>query len=207
MSAVDAVAVRELEREKDKEGGDAELRSKIDILNKLCSALHEEIVYFQEIIDEYDGENMEQDQDIELDSERSEQRKLLASLKATYDAACVATLSRMLQNVYLRAEISRFLLALPEVPRSCLYLLKLLLHTGSKGTGAGTSVRDRLHQSSTGQEAEKNKGTRSESLLLLGQVVFSKDAAAGQAALNQLLWCCISSDFETRTKVIHLIVQ
>ena len=41
---------------------------------------------------------------------------------------------------------------------------------------------------------------------LSGQLVFSSDELAGYAALNRLLWCAVTDDFEVRSKAVALLV-
>lgn len=171
-----------------------ELQRKVAILSQVCVALHEEIAWLQE-------DNAEEGASVE-------QTELISSLRAVYDALVIAAMSRMIQTPQLRSSLSAYMIGLPSVPAQCIGLLKLLFATGTKsstsGTGAGGAGRDR-HAMAT--EAARNRGTRSEATALLAQLVFSQDETAGRDSLYHLLYSCLSDDFETRTKVVNLIVR
>ena len=126
-------------------------------------------------------------------------------LTSAYDTLCLAALSRLMQIVNLRSSVRDFVLGLPHVPRVCLRLLKFLMLTGSKGS-VTSGTRGSGGGSSSGAVDNRNRGTKAEALMLLGQVIFSTDQAAGLNALHHLLWCCLSEDFELRTKVISMLV-
>lgn len=171
-----------------------ELQKKVQILGRICTALHEEIVWEREAVEEAraEGSLLEDDGNI------------LAELQAVYDALCVAAMSRLVQISRLRSSLAAFMLSLPAVPSACVSILKLLITTGTKGTAPAAGVRG---ASAAAAEAARNRGTRTESLMLLGQIVFSQDETAGRAALNHLLLSSLSEDFELRTKVVSLVVQ
>jgi len=115
-----------------------------------------------------------------------------------YDGIVLLTLGRILQSVHLREVAKPLFAVMPRVPQSCVSTLNLLLHTGTKpAAGIGASSRGR----------GANRGTRQEAIALLGSLVFAVDEAAGQEALNRLLWCTVSDDFEVRSKAIALIVN
>ena len=97
----------------------------------------------------------------------------------------------------LRPFAHHFLLSLKHIPQSCLNLLKLLMGSGSKGSGP-----ERAESSAT-----KNLGTKLESMGLLGAAVFSPDEVAGMSCLRHLLWSCASDDFELRSRAVALTVQ
>lgn len=164
-----------------------ELQKKVQILGRICTALYEEVVWESEAVTE--GSSAEDN--------------ILVELRAVYDALCVAAMSRLVQITRLRSSLAAFMLNLPAVPSACIGILKLLISTGSKGAAPPPGARS----SAAAAEAARNRGTRTESLMLLGQMVFSVDEAAGRAALNHLLRSCVSEDFELRTKVVNLIVQ
>ena len=118
-----------------------------------------------------------------------------------YDDIALLILSRFMQNVNLRELTSPFFVAMPAVPQSCLLLLKLLMFTGTKPAAAiATGVRPGQFRES------KNRGTRAESLTTLSHMIFAIDETAGLSALNTLLWCAVSDDFEMRSKAVALVV-
>ena len=170
-----------------------ELQKKVQILTRICTALHEEILWEREAIEEARAEG----------SLLEEDSSILKELQAVYDALCVSAMSRLIQISRLRSSLGAFMLSLPAIPSACVSILKLLISTGTKGVAPASGARG----ASASAEAARNRGTRTESLMLLGQIVFSQDETAGRAALNHLLLSCLSEDFELRTKVVNLIVQ
>jgi len=175
-----------------------ELQKKVQILGRICTALYEEIVWEKQAADEARAEGVFLEED-----------SILKELQAVYDALCVVAMSRMIQITRLRSALAMFILSLPAVPSACVGILKLLITTGTKGASAAApaGTRDRSSAAVAAAEAARNRGTRTEALQLLGQMVFSQDESAGRAALNHLLQTCVVEDFELRTKVINLIVQ
>jgi len=169
-----------------------ELQKKVQILGRICTALHEEVVWEKEAVEEARAEG----------SLLEDDGSILAELQAVYDALCVAAMSRLVQISRLRSSLAAFMLSLPAVPSPCVSILKLLISTGTKGAALAPGARG-----AAAAEAARNRGTRTESLMLLGQIVFSQDENAGRAALNHLLLSCLSEDFELRTKVVNLVVQ
>ena len=117
-----------------------------------------------------------------------------------YEAICAVILSRTLQAVLTRPSAKEIFLALPSVPSGSLSLLKLLVYTGTKAVTAPPQGARR------DQTQPRNRGTRAEALSLLGQLVFSNDETAGEAALKNLCWCSLADDFEIRSKAISLLV-
>lgn len=116
-----------------------------------------------------------------------------------YDAFCLCLLSRLLQIVPLRPLAKDFLISLPAVPASCVQVLFLLLATGSK-----PDIQAGKANAST---ASKYRGTRAEALSLLSVLVFHpSDMEAATAALNHLLWNCVSDDFEVRAKTVNNLI-
>lgn len=184
---------------KDSERAEQLLSTKVQLLLRLCRALHEELAWLTE-----------QQEAGELEPPTADEKDPVLLLRSVYDALCVAAMSRMVQIGRLRSSLGAFMLGLPSIPSSCVSILKLLVVTGTKnaptapaggrGGGGGTG-------SSAVDAAAKGRGTRTEALALLGHMVFSQDEAAGQAALSYLLQCCISEDFELRTKAIQLVVK
>ncbi len=173
-----------------------ELQKKVQILGRICTALYEEIVWEKQAADEARAEGVFLEED-----------SILKELQAVYDALCVVAMSRMIQITRLRSALAMFMLSLPAVPSTCVGILKLLITTGTKGASAAAPAGSRDRSSAAAAEAARNRGTRTEALQLLGQMVFSQDESAGRAALNHLLQTCVVEDFELRTKVINLIVQ
>jgi len=120
-----------------------------------------------------------------------------------YDAVCTVVVARLLQNINLRELAKPLLTSLAWVPRSCLSLLKLLMHTGTKAASAPAPTLARQAP----KKEVRNRGTRMEAMTLLTHLVFAVDEQAGSAALNHLLWCCMSEEFETRSKAVTLLVN
>ena len=180
----------------------ADVAKKISILVKVCHALRQELAWLEE--EEVDG-----DENDNGNERTASTAALVKSVSAVYDAACVAAMSRMLQTVALCPHVGAFVLGLPRVPPACLGVLKMLMLTGSKGAQLSSSnaTGSSRGASAAAEAAAKNRGTRLEALLLMGQIVFSPDEEAGADALHHLLWCSLSEDFELRTKVINLIVK
>lgn len=175
-----------------------ELQKKVQTLGHICTALYEEILWEQQAAEEARAEGAFLEED-----------SILKELHAVYDALCVVVMSRMIQITRLRSSLAAFMLSLPAVPAACVGILKLLISTGTKGASAAApaGTRDRNSAAATAAEATRNRGTRTEALHLMGQLVFSQDESAGRAALNHLLQACVAEDFELRSKVINLIVQ
>ena len=111
---------------------------KIDLLIMLCTSL----------LDLAGAENhstgaMEVATD---DSSESDRRVWTAA----YESFCLVCLSRLVQLAHLRPSARRFLTCLPQVPRTLLQCLKVLVTTVTKSSG------------------DKERGVRSEALSLLG---------------------------------------
>ena len=117
-----------------------------------------------------------------------------------YESVCTVVLARLLQNLNLRDLAKGLLTGLLWIPRQCLDLLKLLMHTGTKAAAA-TMLRV------PGRKEVRNRGTRMEALTLLTYLVFAADQDAGTMALNHLLWCSVADDFETRSKAVTLLLN
>lgn len=115
-----------------------------------------------------------------------------------YDTVCICLLSRIMQNVYLRPAAKVIFTSIPRVPPSCLKLMSLLMHTG---TVKGTAPTGRK------SAASMDRGTRTEARELLGQIALGIDETAAASALNSLLWCCVSEDFETRDKSVKALLS
>lgn len=169
-----------------------QLAKKVQLLLRLCRAIQEELEWLSEQRDAGTLEIPSDDKDPVL------------QLRAVYDALCVAAMSRMVQVNRLRSSLAAFMLGLPVIPTSCVSILKLLVVTGTKNVPP-PPVGPRGNAAAL--DANKSRGTRMEALSLLGQLVFSQDETAGKAALSYLLQCCISEDFELRTKVTQLVVK
>jgi hypothetical protein len=185
----------------------AALGSRVEVLVRASRALYEEVCWQRGRLEEegavkaamagkaLKAEGAEE----EADAIMAEDTHRLTALTSAYDSLCVTAMSRLLQTVQLRSAVKEYVLCLPSLPAPCLALLKLLLTTGSKG-----SLTDSTSHTSS---SSRNRGTRTEAMALLGQLVFSADEVAGREALHFLLWCCLEEDFELRTKVIHMVVK
>ena len=119
---------------------------------------------------------------------------------AFYESVCTVVLARLLQNLNLRDLAKTLLTGLVWIPRQCLDLLKLLMHTGTKAAATATFKVP-------GRKEVRNRGTRMEALTLLTYLVFAADQDAGTLALNHLLWCSVADDFETRSKAVTLLLN
>lgn len=115
-----------------------------------------------------------------------------------YDLLCLATMARLLQIGAARPLAAAVLQSLPQVPQSCLSLLKLVARTGPKHAASGEEASSRVSSISS---------TRQLGLVLLKCVVFSSDHVSGLAALDFLLWCSVSQDFELRCRAVNFIVR
>lgn len=176
------------------EGADLDLQRKVLMLARLCRALHEEVQWRWEAREEaqQSGGAVEPENDI------------VDALQRVYDAFCVTAISRMMQIAPLRPSLSALMMGLPAIPASALAVLKLLVTTGSRGA---VVEKGREKSITAAADAHRNRGTRTEALMLLGQAVFSQDEVAGKDALMHLLKLCVSDDFELRSKVINLVVR
>jgi hypothetical protein len=166
-----------------------DIRHRVGVLVKFCIALHREVEWQRA---QYAG-------DAGLETE--ETHRICADLMAAYEATCLTVMSRLLQIIRWRPVLRDFMHALPMVPAACLHALQLLIFTGSQGGGllSAYDVRDKGDS--------KSKGTRLVALLTMGQLVFATDETAAYTALCCLLWCCLSEDFELRTRVISLLAK
>jgi len=166
-----------------------DIRHRVGVLVKFCVALHREVQW----------QRMQHAGDAGLETE--ETHRICADLMAAYEATCLTVMSRLLQIIRWRPVLRDFMHALPMVPAACLHTLQLLIFTGSQGGGllSAYDVRDKGDS--------KSKGTRLVALLTMGQLVFATDEAAAYTALCCLLWCCLSEDFELRTRVISLLAK
>eukprot|EP00605_Chrysophyceae_sp_TOSAG23-4_P003041 GSChrysophyteH1.ASY1.ANO1.3346.1 assembled CDS len=116
-----------------------------------------------------------------------------------YDNVAIVTLSRLMQNWNLRELISTLFITMPRIPKACINLLKMLMITGTKPSSTATTNR-------TGKEI-RQRGTRQESMTLLGGLVLAVDEEAARASLHHLLWCAVSDDFEVRSKAVALLTN
>lgn len=166
-----------------------DIRHRVGVLVKFCVALHREVQW----------QRAQHAGDAGLATE--ETHRICADLMAAYEATCLTVMSRLLQITRWRPVLRDFMHALPMVPAACLHALQLLIFTGSQGGGllSAYDVRDKGDS--------KSKGTRLVALLTMGQLVFATDEAAAYTALCCLLWCCLSEDFELRTRVISLLAK
>jgi hypothetical protein len=166
-----------------------DIRHRVGVLVKFCIALHREVEW----------QRAQYASDAGLETE--ETHRICADLMAAYEATCLTVMSRLLQIIRWRPVLRDFMHALPMVPAACLHTLQLLIFTGSQGGGllSAYDVRDKGDS--------KSKGTRLVALLTMGQLVFATDEAAAYTALCCLLWCCLSEDFELRTRVISLLAK
>jgi len=166
-----------------------DIRHRVGVLVKFCVALYHEVQWQRGRVDD-------------LDDGSEETPRICADLLAAYESTCLTVMSRLLQIARWRPVLRDFMHALPMVPSACLQALQLLIFTGSKGGGllSAYDVRDK-------GDASRNKGTRLVALLTMGQLVFALDETAAYTALCCLLWCCLSEEFELRTRVISLLAK
>lgn len=167
-----------------------DIRHRVGVLVKFCVALHREVQW----------QRAQHGGDADLETE--ETARICADLMTAYEATCLTVMSRLLQIIRWRPVLRDFMHALPMVPAACLQALQLLIFTGSQGGGmlSAYDVRDK-------GDSSRSKGTRLVALLTMGQLVFATDEAAAYTALCCLLWCCLSEDFELRTRVISLLAK
>ena len=203
----------------------AEITKKVQILTNLCQSLYTAAERISVTAASAAGSGMNDGGEGSIESKEVESGgdrdgdgtvvdarvRLAEGLRAVYDRTCLTALSRLVQAVHLRPAAREYLLGIPRVPPQCLAALRLLMHSGTKGVTAGSSSSSG-GMSAAGDEFSsdavgRNRGTRVEALRLLGHVVFSLDEAAGIAALQHLLWCCVSEDFEVRSRVVNLVVK
>lgn len=172
-----------------------DIRHRVGVLVKFCVALHREVQWQRA---QHDGDGGDDGADLETE----ETHRICADLMAAYEATCLTVMSRLLQIIRWRPVLRDFMHALPMVPAACLQALQLLIFTGSQGGGmlSAYDVRDK-------GDSSRSKGTRLVALLTMGQLVFATDEAAAYTALCCLLWCCLSEDFELRTRVISLLAK
>ena len=175
------------------ERSEKELQQKVTMLSQLCQALYDEYSWQ---VDNRAEQQLNGTYDAESD--------IVDMLKKAYDALCVTSMSRMLQISQLRSSLSALMIGLPSIPVGCLAILKLLVGAGSKGTAVPSKDKS---SGGGGGGAVSNRGTRVEALTLLAQLVFSQDEEAGKSALWHILQQCLSEDFETRSRVINLVVR
>eukprot|EP01038_Epipyxis_sp_PR26KG_P007092 gene7092-9677_t len=174
-----------------------EITNKLDMLINLFQALYSRFMSINDHIVK------EEDNMIVINDENSENIQYKAILTGLYDTSCLVCISRMLQIVSLKSHLQSFLMKLPRIPNNCLELLKLLVINGTKSTAIVPQANKRDHS-----QAFKNRGTKLESLLLLGQLaLFEKDDNSNKTAVHHLLWNSISEDFEIRSKVVQIIAN
>lgn len=118
-----------------------------------------------------------------------------------YEFCCLVIVSRLLQNVHLRPLAKKVFTSLNYLPLTILKLLKLLTHTGTKAGNATTILKGRGHV--------RDSGVRAEARELLGHLVLSlaPDSYETEFALQTLLWCTVSDDFETRDKTVKFLLS
>ena len=119
-----------------------------------------------------------------------------------YEFCCLVIVSRLLQNIHLRPLAKKVFTSLNYLPLTILKLLKLLTHTGAKaGSNVATLLKGRGHV--------RDSGVRSEARELLGHLVLSLsiDSYETEFALQTLLWCTVSDDFETRDKTVKFLLS
>lgn len=179
-------------------------KEKVDLITCILSEIHTRIVPVDAAIEQRatDGAGAGGGAGGGVDEGGSEGRGVVNPLRAMYTSACVSVLARALQTMTLRPAAKDVAMALPSVPSSVLALLRLLVYTGTRATAAPAPSAP----SSRRDTAPRNRGTRAEAIALLGQLVFSNDETAGQKALELLLWCTVSDDFEIRGKAIAMLV-
>jgi len=117
-----------------------------------------------------------------------------------YENVCMVLISRLIQRKTLRVLANSIIPLLPEVPVRVLSLLKLVADLGSRATVGKAQAGVKVVE-------EKDKGTRLVSISYMQLVVTGRDYNAADDALNQLLWCSVSEDFEVRSKVVVMITQ
>lgn len=162
----------------------------------LVAAVRERLVMIMCLLDDLKDRADEEQPDTGSDEDPMTARPC----STLYEGVCIVVLVRFLQNLNLRELATGLVTTLTWVPRPCLSLLKLLMHTGTKAT---VETVKRV----PGRKETRNRGTRMEALTLLTHLVFAPDEEAGAAALNHLLWCSISEEFETRSKAVTLLLN
>lgn len=138
---------------------------------------------------------------------------------ALHESICFVVVSRLLQNPSLQYLAKEFLQKISMIPKIVYILLQCLMHTGTKPSQSmvvGTSRREK--------EAMKNRnrGTKAEAMQLLSHLSIDYSQKKHQQALlkglideeisrnyalNNLLWCSVSDDFELRSKAVSLIIR
>jgi hypothetical protein len=153
----------------------------------------------QKLLDHHHGKNVDNRHSISLIVNILKKLEKLDS--SLYEASVLAVFSRLVYFSILRTSFAEvFLDRIPRLPSSCVSLLIILLHSGQK--------QQLQQQSHSKGEVSSKASVRSDCLHLLAQCVrLNKDEASSLLILNYLLSCCLSDDFEIRSKVIGCVVS
>jgi hypothetical protein len=152
----------------------------------------------QKLLDQHHGKNVGNRNSILLIVNMLKKiEKLDASL---YESSVLAVFSRLIYFSSLRTTFAEsFVDKIPRFPSSCVSLLIILVHSGQK---------QHHQQSHSKGEVSSKSSVRSDCLHLLAQSVrLNKDESSSSFILNYLLSCCLSDDFEIRSKVIGCVVS
>lgn len=138
---------------------------------------------------------------------RVEEEAEEAVLLHWFSATSLVLLGRLLQSSLLRPLAQQVLLRLPRVPASCLRLLRLLLHTGSRSGGAvGNNPTSYLNSSAV--KNRRGRSVRAEAAdIVLKLSLRSCDEETRRESLFILLWSAVCDDFETRSKTIASLMS
>jgi hypothetical protein len=125
-----------------------------------------------------------------------------------FESLCLVVLSRIVQNREMRPLIKHFLFGLTDLPIVCMYLLELLLLTGTRPVVQKFSGPQKQR---SGSSTMKDKGTKFVALdtfgMLLNNERFTDTPHTFRACILPVLWECVLNDFSMRNAAVNIISE